>query len=116
MVTLYADAVMNTMSREMVGPQDRCAEWPHRRRDRAPRLITHEQYPAHTGALHFYVHVAEHSPRPQQAEAAADAFGTAGARTDSHLVHMGSHIYKNIGRFCRWQPCQRAGVGGAEAL
>jgi hypothetical protein len=55
-------------------------------------------HPRHTGALHFYVHVAEHSPDPRQAEAAADGLG-AEAPAAPHLVHMGSHIYKNIGRF-----------------
>ena len=44
------------------------------------------------------MNVAEHSPAPQQAEAAADALGIA-ALEAPHLVHMGSHIYKNIGRF-----------------
>jgi len=52
----------------------------------------------HTGALHFYVHVAEHSPDARQAETAADGLGAA-APESPHLVHMGSHIYKNIGRF-----------------
>jgi hypothetical protein len=56
------------------------------------------KHPQHTGVLHFYVHVAEHSPDPRQAETAADGLG-ATAPEAPHLVHMGSHIYKNIGRF-----------------
>jgi hypothetical protein len=42
--------------------------------------------------------VAEHSPAPGQAANAADALGAL-APDSPHLVHMGSHIYKNIGRF-----------------
>ncbi|MFO1226737.1 hypothetical protein [Roseateles sp.] len=96
-VTLYADAVMNTMSWEWWDPKTGAPNG--RIGDVIERLaLITQQYPAHTGALHFYVHVAEHSPRPQQAEAAADALGTA-APEAPHLVHMGSHIYKNIGRF-----------------
>lgn len=96
-VTLYADAVMVTL------PWD---WWDARTgkpngsvADVVARLAsTTQQHPQHTGALHFYVHIAEHSPDPGQAEAAADALGTL-APASPHLVHMGSHIYKNIGRF-----------------
>jgi hypothetical protein len=42
--------------------------------------------------------VAEHAPDARQAEAAADGLGSE-APAAPHLVHMGSHIYKNIGRF-----------------
>ncbi|MEO3691135.1 hypothetical protein [Roseateles paludis] len=96
-VTLYADAQMNTLSWEWWDPKT--GQPNGRVGDVIERLaeIT-KRYPQHTGALHFYVHVAEHSPRPQQAEAAADALGTV-APEAPHLVHMGSHIYKNIGRF-----------------
>lgn len=96
-VTLYADAVMVTMPWEWWDaktgkPNGRVA-------DAAERLgaIT-QKFPKHSGALHFYVHISEHSPNPRQAEAAADALGAV-APGSPHLVHMGSHIYKNIGRF-----------------
>lgn len=96
-VTLYADAVMSTL------PWD----WWNRKTGQANGAVgdviarlaaTTRKHPAHTGALHFYVHVAEHSPEPRQAEAAADGLGTT-APASPHLVHMGSHVYKNIGRF-----------------
>lgn len=96
-VTLYADAVMTTMPWAWWDPKT--GQPNGSVADVAARLaaIT-RQHPRHTGALHFYVHIAEHSPDPRQAEAAADALGTV-APESPHLVHMGSHIYKNIGRF-----------------
>ncbi len=96
-VALYADAVMTTM------PWD----WWDAKTGQANGAVADviarlssvaKKHPQHTGALHFYVHVAEHSPDPRQAETAADGLGAA-APEAPHLVHMGSHIYKNIGRF-----------------
>ena len=96
-ITLYADAVMSTLpwnwwDAKTGQPNGNVG-------DVITRLaaITRD-YPRHTGALHFYVHVAEHSPDPRQAEVAADRLGNE-APAAPHLVHMGSHIYKNIGRF-----------------
>jgi tetratricopeptide (TPR) repeat protein len=96
-VTLYADAVMVTMPWEWWDPKT--GKPNGRVADAAERLgaIT-QKFPQHSGALHFYVHISEHSPNPRQAEVAADALGTV-APASPHLVHMGSHIYKNIGRF-----------------
>lgn len=96
-VTLYADAVMTTMPWEWWDPKTGKPNGAVA--DVVARLATAAQaHPQHTGALHFYVHIAEHSPNPRQAEGAADALGTL-APESPHLVHMGSHIYKNIGRF-----------------
>jgi hypothetical protein len=96
-VALYADAVMSTMPWQW---WDRKTGRPNGSvGDVVARLAAVTRaHPRHTGALHFYVHVAEHSPDPRQAEAAADALGIE-APAAPHLVHMGSHIYKNIGRF-----------------
>lgn len=96
-VALYADAVMSTLPWQWWDPKTGQANGTVS--DVIARLaaITHK-HPQHTGALHFYVHLAEHAPDPRQAEAAADALGTV-APAAPHLVHMGSHIYKNIGRF-----------------
>lgn len=96
-VTLYADAVMTSMpwdwwDAKTGRPNGAVA-------DATARLArATQQHPQHSGALHFYVHIAEHSPNPRQAEVAADALGAV-APESPHLVHMGSHIYKNIGRF-----------------
>jgi tetratricopeptide (TPR) repeat protein len=96
-VALYADAVMSTMPWDWWDPKTGQANGSVS--DVIARLsaLTRE-HPQHTGALHFYVHLAEHSPDPRQAETAADGLGAA-APEAPHLVHMGSHIYKNIGRF-----------------
>ena len=96
-VTLYADAVMSTMPWNWWDPKTGQANGGVG--DVIARLSAlTRKHPQHTGALHFYVHVAEHSPNARQAETAADALGAA-APDAPHLVHMGSHIYKNIGRF-----------------
>ena len=96
-VALYADAVMTTMAWEWWDPKTGKPNGAVA--DVLARLATAtQQHPQHTGALHFYVHLAEHSPNPRQAELAADTLGTV-APGSPHLVHMGSHIYKNIGRF-----------------
>jgi tetratricopeptide (TPR) repeat protein len=96
-VALYADAVMSTMPWDWWDPATGLANGSVG--DVIARLsdLT-RKHPQHTGVLHFYVHVAEHSPDPRQAETAADGLG-ATAPEAPHLVHMGSHIYKNIGRF-----------------
>ncbi len=96
-VALYADAVMSTLpwdwwDRQTGKPNGEVGEVIAR------LAATSRQHPQHTGALHFYVHVAEHSPDPRQAEVAADALATV-APESPHLVHMGSHIYKQLGRF-----------------
>ncbi len=96
-VALYADAVMSTLPWQWWDPKT--GQPNGGVADVIARLATATRaHPRHTGALHFYVHVAEHSPDPRQAEAAADGLG-AEAPAAPHLVHMGSHIYKNIGRF-----------------
>jgi tetratricopeptide (TPR) repeat protein len=54
--------------------------------------------PHHPGAIHFYIHAAEASDRPERAEPHADRLRGAmpGA---GHLVHMPSHIYYRLGRY-----------------
>lgn len=96
-VALHADAVMSTMPWNWWDAKTGKANGSVA--DVIARLAAATQkHPRHTGALHFYVHLAEHSPAPRQAETAADRLGTE-APAAPHLVHMGSHIYKNIGRF-----------------
>ncbi|MCM0609699.1 MAG: hypothetical protein KA711_12035 [Ideonella sp. WA131b] len=96
-VTLYADAAMNASpwdwwDRKTGAPRGYVA-------DVVQRLqATTRAHPQHTGAAHFYIHIAEQSPDPRQAEAAADQLARI-APEAPHLVHMPSHIYKNIDRF-----------------
>lgn len=77
----------------------------------------------HTGACHLYIHLVEASPAPERAEACADhlADGIPGA---SHIQHMPSHIYMNIGRYgesvrlnqTAWQMDQQSRAGKAVAI
>src|SRR5262249_46343409 len=57
------------------------------------------QNPNHPGANHFYIHALEASPYPEKALASADRIASLmpGA---GHLVHMPSHIYMRVGRYC----------------
>lgn len=96
-VALYADAVMSTSPWDW---WDRLTGAPNGAvADVLARLQSAtERNPQHTGAQHFYVHIAEQSPQPQQAEAAADRLAKA-APAAPHLVHMPSHVYQHLGRF-----------------
>ncbi len=96
-IALYADAAMSTSPWEWWdmktgAPRGYVGDVIERLR------VATEKHPQHTGALHFYVHIAEQSPQPRQAEAAADQLGKT-APESPHLTHMPSHIYKNIDRF-----------------
>jgi tetratricopeptide (TPR) repeat protein len=96
-VTLYADAAMSASrwdwwDTKTGAPRGYVADVVQRLR------ATTQAHPQHTGALHFFIHVAEMSPEPRQAEAAADQLARI-APGAPHLVHMPSHIYKNIDRF-----------------
>lgn len=54
--------------------------------------------PPHAGILHFYIHLIEMSPNPEEALPASDALG--GLIPDAgHLHHMPSHIYVLCGRY-----------------
>ena len=107
--------------------------WDHWMADGRPQPGTNEAIAAlesvlerdikHTGACHLYIHIVEASPQPERAEACADhlADGIPGA---SHIQHMPSHIYMNIGRYgdsvrrnqTAWQMDQRAREGRAVAI
>ena len=50
------------------------------------------------GANHFYVHMMEASPHPEDALAAADRLRRL-VPNSSHMVHMPSHIYSRTGRW-----------------
>ena len=77
----------------------------------------------HPGACHHYIHLVEGSPIPERAEACADHLAAAipGA---SHIQHMPSHIYMNIGRYGdgvranqkAWQVDQQAAHGQSVAI
>jgi len=73
---------------------------------------------SHPGACHLYIHLVEASQDPSLAEDCADLLGSQIAV--SHIRHMPSHIYMNIGRWGdavrgnqqAWHADQKAGHGG----
>ncbi len=77
----------------------------------------------HPEACHLYIHLVEASPEPGRAEACSDYLGDAipGA---SHIRHMPSHIYMNIGRYSdavksnqnAWHVDQQAAYGGPPGI
>lgn len=77
----------------------------------------------HPGACHWYVHLVEASTEPERAESCADYLGDAipGA---SHIRHMPSHIYMNVGRYGdavranqkAWHVDQQAAYGGPPGI
>jgi tetratricopeptide (TPR) repeat protein len=95
-VTLYADAVMNTMP------------WDYWRKDGSPKAETAvigrmlegviAAHPDHAGAHHYYIHLYEASDEPERAEASADRLGGL-MPAAGHMVHMPAHIYIRVGRY-----------------
>ena len=95
-LTLYADAAMNTMP------------WDYWRKDGSPKPETAvigamlerviKAHPDHAGAHHYYIHLYEASDEPERAEASADRLGGL-MPAAGHIVHMPAHIYIRVGRY-----------------
>lgn len=95
-VTLYADAVMNTMP------------WDYWRKDGSAKPETAvigallerviAAHSDHAGAHHYYIHLYEASDEPERAEASADRLGGL-MPAAGHMVHMPAHIYIRTGRY-----------------
>ena len=72
----------------------------------------------HPGACHLYIHLVEASPEPGKAEDCSNYLGNSIAV--SHIHHMPSHIFMNIGRWGdavtsnqqAWHADQKANYGG----
>lgn len=94
--TLFAEAVLDTMP------------WDYWQPDRRPKPATQEAIavirnvlrrdPDHPGALHFFIHLIEPGPTPEDALAAADRLRALNLGA-AHLVHMPSHIYLRTGQY-----------------
>jgi tetratricopeptide (TPR) repeat protein len=56
--------------------------------------------PQHAAAHHYWIHLLEDSPRPEEALASADALGRLAPRS-GHMVHMPGHIYFRTGDYER---------------
>src|SRR5258706_3944055 len=54
--------------------------------------------PNHPGAIHYYIHAVEASPRPERALAYAPSLPKLMPMA-GHLVHMPAHIYERVGNY-----------------
>jgi tetratricopeptide (TPR) repeat protein len=71
-------------------------------------------HPDHPGAIHYYIHMAEASDRPERAESYADRL--AGLMPGAgHLVHMPGHLYYRLGRYRDALEANRAAIEVDEA-
>ncbi len=106
-LTLYADAVMNTMPWDYYDKQGT----PRSGIPEAVRAL--EQVIAadrnHPGAQHLYIHIVEASKTPDRGVASADVLGSL-IPASGHLVHMPSHIYIRVGRYKDAEDCNRLAV------
>jgi pimeloyl-ACP methyl ester carboxylesterase/tetratricopeptide (TPR) repeat protein len=95
-LTLYADAQMNTMPWDywtrdgLAKPATRWAL------EVLERVIVRQ--PDHVGALHYHIHLLEASTTPERAEPSADRLGSL-MPSAGHMVHMPAHIYIRVGRY-----------------
>lgn len=101
-LTLYADAVMNTMP------------WDYYDKSGTPRPGIPEAVKAlerviaadrnNPVAQHLYIHIVEASSTPDRGVASADLLGSL-IPASGHLVHMPSHIYIRVGRYADAENC-----------
>ena len=93
--TLYAEALLMLRPWDLIDEAGR----PHAEaRDAAAALeVVLVEDPGHPGACHLYIHTVE-AWEPRRAEACADLLADAIPGV-SHIQHMPSHIYVNIGRY-----------------
>jgi tetratricopeptide (TPR) repeat protein len=95
-LTLYADAVMNTM------PWDYWEKDGTAKPEAASAIAALERaiakQPDHPGAHHYYIHILEGSRTPERAEASADRLGSL-MPSAGHMIHMPAHIYLRVGRY-----------------
>lgn len=106
-MTLYADAMMNTIP------------WDYYDKKGTPRPGIPEAVKAleqviatdrnHPGANHLYIHIVEASRTPDRGVASADLLGSL-IPASGHLVHMPSHIYIRVGRYADAEACNRLAI------
>ncbi|CPR07261.1 tetratricopeptide repeat protein [Mycobacterium bohemicum DSM 44277] len=100
-VTLFADAAMNLTPWNFwdKNGQPKYA-WSSQQIAEAKRelerALNFVQYPRNEGPLHWYIHLMEQSPTPEDAERSAELLAPL-APNAGHLVHMPSHIFFRVG-------------------
>jgi tetratricopeptide (TPR) repeat protein len=73
-----------------------------------------QRQPQHAAAHHYWIHMLEDSPHPQDALASADALAAL-APLSGHMVHMPGHIYYRTGDYERAYQSFAAAAGVDEA-
>ncbi len=94
-LTLYADAVMNTMPWNYWDNKGNPAVNTLEAKSAIEKAIKID--PNNPGAHHLYIHLVE-LPKPELAIASADKLGSL-MPAAGHIVHMPSHIYIRVGRY-----------------
>jgi hypothetical protein len=74
-----------------------------------------ERNPRHSGAIHFYIHLADTINRPIVAEHYADKLRAAAPKS-THLVHMASHSYYGVGNYPMAIRTNEEAIGAYEAF
>ena len=97
-LTLYADAIMNSMPWNYWNHDGTPKEGTQKARNALESTL--KKFPRHPGAHHLYIHLLEASAKPRDAYSSALFLETAMPKA-GHLVHMPSHIYARVGEFDR---------------
>ena len=106
-LTLYADAVMNTISWDYYDRQGKPRPGIPEAVQALERVIAIDRN--HPGAQHLYIHIVEASNTPDRGVASADLLGSL-IPASGHLVHMPSHIYIRVGRYSDAEDCNRLAI------
>lgn len=117
--TLYADALFLLEPRR--GTRDHQAPSVRKLHDVLERILTRDV--RHPGACHLYVHATESTVVPGRAEACAEFLG-ASIPGASHINHMPSHTWNEVGRWgdsvranlAAWHSDQKAAIGEGFAI
>jgi tetratricopeptide (TPR) repeat protein len=111
--TLYAESLMD------LSPWDYWDDHGRKPKRRTAEILNILErvladHPDHPGAIHYYIHMAEASDRPERAESYADRL--AGLMPGAgHLVHMPGHLYYRLGRYRDALEANRAAIEVDEA-
>ena len=106
-LTLYADAVMNTMPWDYYDKQGTPRPGISEAVEALEQVIAADRN--HPGAQHLYIHIVEASRTPDRGVASADLLGSL-IPASGHLVHMPSHIYIRVGRYADAEECNRLAI------
>jgi tetratricopeptide (TPR) repeat protein len=94
--TLYAESMMNLRPWKLWTPDGKPAEGTEEIIATLESVLRRD--PRHIGAIHYYIHAVEASPRPERALPYVARL-PAQVPSAGHLVHMPAHIYMRTGDY-----------------